>query len=49
MEALPERVRLEAIRSANTLLEEGMEEGRAIRIAVAKAKNWAARRRPELG
>jgi len=49
MEMLPERVREKAIEIANALLEEGMDEGRAIRIAIAKAKQWAARRRLELG
>ena len=48
MEALPEPARLKAIEIANALLEEGMDEGRAIRIAIAKAKNGAARRRLEL-
>jgi len=48
MEVLSEPVRLKAIEIANALLEEGMDEGRAIRIAIAKAKNWAARRRLEL-
>jgi uncharacterized protein YdaT len=41
MEHLPERVREKAIEIANALLEEGMEEGKAIRIAIAKAKEWA--------
>lgn len=36
-------VREKAIAIANALLEEGMEEGRAIRIAIAKAKEWAWR------
>jgi uncharacterized protein YdaT len=31
-----------AIEIANALLEEGHEEGRAIRIAIAKPKEWAA-------
>ncbi|HME72912.1 MAG TPA: hypothetical protein VKM54_24030 [Myxococcota bacterium] len=49
MEALPELVREKAIEIANALLEEGMDDGRAIRIAIAKAKQWAARRRLEPG
>ncbi len=49
MEALPERVREKAIEIANALLEEGMDDGRAIRIAIAKAKQWAARHPLELG
>ena len=34
---LPPEIRLKAIEIANALLEEGYEEGRAIRIAIAKA------------
>ena len=41
MSHLPEPVREKAIEIANALLEEGMEEGKAIRIAIAKAKEWA--------
>jgi uncharacterized protein YdaT len=41
MKNLPERVREKAIAIANALLEEGMEEGKAIRIAIAKAREWA--------
>jgi uncharacterized protein YdaT len=41
-------VREKAIEIANALLEEGMDDGRAIRIALAKAKQWAARRGLEL-
>ena len=44
MEHLPPLVRSKAIEIANALLEEGYEEGKAIRIAIAKAKEWAARR-----
>jgi uncharacterized protein YdaT len=43
MAHLPEPVRQKAIEIANALLREGMEEGRAIRIAIAKAKEWARR------
>jgi uncharacterized protein YdaT len=43
MAHLPEPVREKAIEIANALLEEGMEEGKAIRIAIAKAKQWALR------
>jgi uncharacterized protein YdaT len=35
--------RAKAIEIANALLGEGMDEGRAIRIAIAKAKEWADR------
>lgn len=44
MEHLPPLVRSKAIEIANALLEEGYEEGMAIRIAIAKAKEWAERR-----
>lgn len=37
-------VREKAIEIANALLAEGMEDGRAIRIAIARAKQWAERR-----
>lgn len=41
MRHLPELTRSKAIEIANALLAEGMEEGRAIRIAIAKARQWA--------
>jgi uncharacterized protein YdaT len=42
MKHLPPLVREKAIEIANALLgDEGMEEGRAIRIAIARAKQWA--------
>ena len=44
MKNLSETVREKAIEIANALLEEGVEEGKAIRIAIAKAKEWARRR-----
>jgi uncharacterized protein YdaT len=43
MKHLPPSVREKAIEIANALLEEGMDEGKAIRIAIAKAKEWADR------
>ena len=43
MRHLPEPVRYKAIEIANALLDEGMEEGRAIRIAIAKARQWVQR------
>jgi uncharacterized protein YdaT len=42
MKRLPPLVRAKAIEIANALLEEGYDEGKAIRIAIAKAKEWAA-------
>ena len=42
MKNLPPVVREKAIEIANALLEEGMEEGKAIRIAIAKARNGRA-------
>ncbi len=47
MKHLPSPVREKAIEIANALLDEGMEEGKAIRIAIAKAKEWAERHWPE--
>ena len=44
MRGLPPGVRHKAIAIANALLDEGCDEGRAIRIAIAAAKRWAWRR-----
>jgi len=44
MRGLPPSVRLKAIGIANALLDEGNDEGRAIRIGIAKAKQWTLRR-----
>ena len=41
MRQLPAPVRAKAIEIANALLAEGYDEGKAIRIAIAKAKEWA--------
>jgi uncharacterized protein YdaT len=41
MKNLSSRVRGKAIDIANALLAEGMDEGMAIRIAIARAKDWA--------
>jgi uncharacterized protein YdaT len=41
MRRLSPVVRERAIEIANTLLAEGMEESKAVRIAIAKAKEWA--------
>jgi uncharacterized protein YdaT len=49
MKHLAPLVREKAIEIANALLEEGMEEGKAIRIAIAKAKQWALRHADEAG
>lgn len=43
MTNLPYEVRMKAIEIANALLDQGMDEGKAIRIAIAKAKEWASR------
>lgn len=43
MAHLSPRVRAKAIEIANALLEQGYEEGKAIRIAIAQAKHWAER------
>jgi len=45
MKNLPPRVRAKAIEIANALLESGHAEGRAIRIGIARAKQWARRPR----
>jgi len=44
MRNLAPEIRTKAIEIANALLDEGYEEGMAIRIGIAKAKEWAARR-----
>lgn len=44
MQRLPDPVRAKAIEIANTLLAEGMDEGKVIRIAIARAKEWGYRR-----
>lgn len=41
MQHLPTLVRAKAIEIANALLREGRDEGSAIRIAIARAKEWA--------
>jgi uncharacterized protein YdaT len=41
MRHLSPPVRDKAIQIANALLAEGMEEGKAIRISIARAKQWA--------
>lgn len=43
MRRLPPEVRLKAIEIANALLAEGCDDGKAIRIGIAKAKEWAQR------
>jgi uncharacterized protein YdaT len=43
MEHLPDAVRDKAIEIANALLDEGLGEGAAIRIAIAQAQAWAHR------
>jgi uncharacterized protein YdaT len=43
MQNLSRPVKLKAIAIANALLGKGMDEGRAIRIAIAQAKKWACR------
>jgi len=44
MRHLPLPVLEKAVEIANALLAQGSDEGRAIRIAIASAKAWAARR-----
>jgi uncharacterized protein YdaT len=40
MRHLDEPTRSKAIEIANALLTQGLDEGKAIRIAIAKAKQW---------
>lgn len=49
MQHLPPEVRLKAIEIANAMLDEGCDEGMAIRVAIATAKKWAAARDDEGG
>ena len=48
MKRLSPLVREKAIEIANALLDEGMDEGKAIRIAIAKAKEWAQHHADEI-
>jgi uncharacterized protein YdaT len=41
MKNLPPPVRAKAIEIANALLDAGQPEGQAIRIGIARAKQWA--------
>jgi uncharacterized protein YdaT len=47
MRHLPAWVRRKAIEIGNALLDQGYDDSKAIRIAIAKAKEWAARRSRE--
>lgn len=49
MRRLDPLVRAKAIEIANALLAEGMDEGLAIRIAIAKARQWVERHLAERG
>ena len=40
MKHLDQVSRMKAIEIANVLLSEGMDEGKSIRIAIAKSKKW---------
>ena len=44
MRGLPPAVRLKAIEIANAVLAQDLDEGKAIRVGIARAKEWAARR-----
>jgi uncharacterized protein YdaT len=44
MTHLPAPVRDKAVAIANALLADGMDEGLAIRIAIARARTWGERR-----
>jgi uncharacterized protein YdaT len=43
MRNLPPDIRSKAIEIADALLDEGYDDGTAIRIAIAKAKEWGER------
>lgn len=43
MRGLPSATRRKAIEIANALLEQGCDDGKAIRIGIAKARQWASR------
>lgn len=43
MRKLPPDVLRKAVEMANAMLREGMDEGRALRIATARAPAWARR------
>jgi hypothetical protein len=45
MNHLPAAVRLKAIEIANAVLAEDGDEGKAIRVGIAKAKQWAEHHR----
>jgi hypothetical protein len=49
MRHLPPPVRRKAVEIANALLRERMEEGKAIRIATAKARAWALQQKRQRG
>jgi uncharacterized protein YdaT len=49
MKHLPPAIREKAIEIANALLDSGRPEGQAIRIAIARAKQQWALRRPGTG
>lgn len=46
MRRLPPRVRQKAVEIANALLAEGYDDGKAIRIGIAKAREWIRRQPP---
>lgn len=47
MKHLPPAAREKAIEIANALLAEGHPEGQCIRIAIARARQWAQRHHPD--
>ena len=48
MRGLAPEVRLKAVEIANALLADGHDEGQAIRIGIAKAREWALRHPGEI-
>ena len=43
MQHLPPQVRAKAVEIANAVLAEDGDEGKAIRVGIARAKEWALR------
>ncbi len=41
MKSLPAKTRKKAIEIANAMLRDGEDEGKAIRVAIHQAKQWA--------
>ncbi|CAG0959286.1 hypothetical protein BURK1_00626 [Burkholderiales bacterium] len=49
MRGLPPVLRAKAIEIANAMLADGIDDGRALRMAIAAARRWGARRAGRIG